>query len=321
MTNKKIPVVFAFDENYKVPASVAISSLIRAKKADTNYEVIVFHDGLSPDTISKMEKICPIHWVKIDSKVLDNAPVNSYWPIAVYYRLLIADLLPQYDKVIWSDVDVMFKGDLSDIYNQDLSDYDWAGVIAEKQDEKNGVHQHFPENKNPFIHMSGFMVVNAKKWRAENKLQKFIEIIKEYNLRLKMFDLEVLNLSCDKIKAVPFEYCVLENIYNAKDITTAPEYPWLFNVYGHQGLEKAKENPVIIHYAGCSPKIWNRKKSKIDPEYFYYLEHSVFYDKDFYAPGIGRYTKIFFMWLYIKLCPVKKWRAKMRAKKRKMIYW
>ena len=35
MSNKKIPVVFAFDDNYALPASVAIQSLIDSKAPTT----------------------------------------------------------------------------------------------------------------------------------------------------------------------------------------------------------------------------------------------------------------------------------------------
>ena len=53
----KIPVVFAFDDNYALPASIAIQSLLDSKRPSTDYEIIVFHGGLSPKTIQKMEKI------------------------------------------------------------------------------------------------------------------------------------------------------------------------------------------------------------------------------------------------------------------------
>ena len=82
-----------------------------------------------------MEKICPIRWIKVDTATLKNVP-QGWSGLETYYRLLIADLLPEYDKVIWSDVDVLFKGDLSDIYTKDLEGADWGGIIVERQDEK-----------------------------------------------------------------------------------------------------------------------------------------------------------------------------------------
>lgn len=72
-----------------------------------------------------------------------------------------------------------------------------------------------------------------------------------------MFDLEVMNLSCDKIKPVGLEYCVLENLYYEKYQTTA-EYKFLRNVYSDAEIDAAVEKPVIVHYAGAIVKMWKK---------------------------------------------------------------
>ncbi len=308
----KIPVVFAFDDNYALPACIAIQSLLDSKKPSTEYEIIVFHGGLSPKTIQKMQKICPIRWVKVDTAALKN--VSQGWSgLETYYRLLIADLLPEYDKVIWSDVDVLFKGDLADIYAQDLQGADWGGVIAERQDETQGVHPHYPENKKPYVYMPGFMLIDTKLWREKKMWDKFVEIIKTYGERLKFFDLDILNLAADKIYPVPFEYCVLENIYDEMD--KAPEYPWLDRAQGKDALLKAQKNPIIIHYAGRNPKIWKREKDEIPAYYWGYIEKSPFYDKENYFPGWRTKIKLSFLWFMIKICPMKNWRKKLKEKR------
>ena len=316
---KKIPIVFAFDGNYALPASIAIKSLTENKNTETEYEIIIFHNGLSQQTKSKMAEICSVRWIEVDETILNEAPSSYRLPLSVYYRLFIANLLPEYDKVIWSDVDVLFKGDLSSVYNTDMQGYDWAGVVAEKQSETNGVHTHFPENNKEFIYMSGFMVVNTKLWREKKMLNRFLEIIKTYENRLKMFDLDVLNLASDKIKAVPFEYCVLENIYDNDNIKNAPEYPWLSNVYSDEDLIKAKQYPMIIHYAGAPVKIWKRKFADIPEYYRDYITSSSFYDKAFYFPDMKRKTLVFLITVLQKLCFVKKYRNKLKRIKKNLV--
>lgn len=316
---KKIPVVFAFDDNYTLPASIAIKSLLESKNDTTEYEIIVLHSGLKRYTIEKMDKIAQIRYIEVDKTVLNNAPCSQSWPLSVYYRLLIADLLHEYDKVIWSDVDVLFKGDLTDIYNTDISATDWAGVIAERQDESNGVHSHYPENKKEFIYMSGFMVINTKLWREKNMLKRFLDTINKFGNRLKMFDLDVLNLASDKIKAVPFEYCVLENIYDYADIKEAPEYQWLSKVYSDDALENAKSNPIIIHYAGAPVKIWKRKYADIPEYYRDYITSSPFYDKAFYFPDMKRKILVLSITVLQKLCFVKKYRNKLKGIKKNLV--
>ena len=307
----KIPIVFAFDDNYALPASIAIKSLLDYKKADTEYEIFILHGGLKKSTMQKMETITHINWIKVNKNDLNHAPKSELWPLSVYYRLLIATELPMYDKIIWSDVDVLFQGDLAEIYSQSMDGYDWAGVIAEKQSETKGIHTHFAENNNPYIYMSGFMVINAQKWRQDNLEEKFFQTILSYQDRLKMFDLDVLNLTCHHIKAVPFEYCVLENIFEEEDIANAPEFPWLSNVYGRTALEKAKHNAIIIHYAGKSPKIWKRAIEDIPNYYLEYIKTSL-YNPEFYYPTWITKLQISLLWILTKLCLVKPWRKKLK---------
>ena len=129
----KIPIVFAFDETYRLPASIAIKSLFDSKKPDTDYEVFVMHDGLSERTMRVFKALYPINFVKIDKRLFHKYPTSARWPLSVYYRLLIANIFPMFDKIIYSDVDVLFKTDLSEIFNMDLKDFYWGGGKSRAQ--------------------------------------------------------------------------------------------------------------------------------------------------------------------------------------------
>lgn len=281
MNKNLIPIVFAFDEKCLLPASIAIKSLLDSKKENTEYKIYVLHNGISEDDRKKFVHIAKIEWIFIDKKIFENYPISNIWPEIVYYRLLIPDLIKGFDKIIYSDIDVLFKQDLSEIYNLDIEDSYWAGVIAEKNNSDTLCHKYFPENKNPYIHMSGFMLINAKKWREEKLFYKLIDNIKFYKKRLRFFDLDLLNITCNCIKKIPFDYCVLENIYHSKNIKKAKEYPWLSKYYSDKELISAKTKPKIIHYAGSDIKIWKRKPYQIPTYYWNYIKKSPFYNKDF----------------------------------------
>ena len=45
-----------------------------------------------------------------------------------YYRLLIPTLIPEYDKIIYSDVDVIFRDDLSHVYQSTLFEDEYVAV-------------------------------------------------------------------------------------------------------------------------------------------------------------------------------------------------
>ncbi|MFA5644329.1 MAG: glycosyltransferase family 8 protein [Patescibacteria group bacterium] len=282
LNNKKniIPIVFTFDDNYIVPAGVAIKSLLHSGKRDTWYKIYCLYNNLSDENRKKLDKIAKINWLKIDNNIFANSPVTSEYPVDVYYRLMIHDILPQHEKIIYSDVDVLFHDDLSEIYNMDLDNAYWAGVPLEKNEKVDDKiisfqkgnpddpkylsgHTKFTENKNEFIFASGFMVINSKKMRQDNMTQKFLETIKTFKDRIKMFDLDVLNLACQKnsIKKLPFSFCVFEDILYAKNYRETNSYPFLEKVFSNKELVKGIINPVISHYTGSNfIRVWDRKE-------------------------------------------------------------
>lgn len=261
----EIPVVFTFDKRIILGAAVAIKSLIDSANHDTVYRIYVYHPDIDNKTIIEFQKMFEnsrhkINFEFVDKKRFKDAPISKgSWREVVYYRLLIPELLKNYDKVIYSDVDVLFKKDLSEVYSTDIENFEWGGIKAEVNNENTISHRYFTENKNEFIFWSGFMLINSKKMREENKIETFFETIKNFKERLKFFDLDTINLSTDKIKPLDLKYCVLESIYAYDDFTKAKEYKYLKNVYSNNEITNAKNDPAIIHYAGELGKPWRRK--------------------------------------------------------------
>lgn len=274
----RIPVVFTFDDNYVLPAAVAIKSLIHHGKKGTWYDIYCLYQNLSRENRRALDRIAQINWIKIDPSLFAGVPATAEYPVDVYYRLAIHDILPQYDKIIYSDVDVLFQGDLTEIYKTNLDNFYWAGVPLERNEAPSSEtlaaqvgspddpqfmsgHTKFVENQNELIFASGFMVINAKKMREDQMTTKFLKTIKQFSGRLKMFDLEVLNIACQgTIKALPFDYCVLEDIAMAEDYRQTNLYPFLSRVFTDRELRRAIRRPVILHYTGANEvRVWNRE--------------------------------------------------------------
>ena len=287
MIKKKntIPIVFTFDDNYALPAAIAIKSLVHTGASDTWYEIYVLYRNLSEQNRNVLDKVAQINWIKVDASLFSGVPVSAEYPVDVYYRLAIHDILPQYDRILYSDVDVLFQGDLTAVFNTNLEGACWAGVPLEKNEMPStetlsrqignpddshymSGHTKFTENGNTNIFANGFMVINAKKMREDHMTEKFLKTIKMFSERLKMFDLEVLNLACQNgtIKSLPFEYCVLEDIAIAKDYKKTNLYPFLSRVFSDKELQRAIRKPVILHYTGANTvRVWQREE-KIQPK-------------------------------------------------------
>ena len=265
MTN--IPVVFCFDSRIILGASVAIKSLIDCAKNTTTYDIRILHSDINLKDQMNISKLAEntrhniaFHYINPD--IFKNTPKNKgSWTEIVYYRLLIPEILKEYDKVIYSDVDVLFRGDLEEVFNTNLDNYEAAAVptctvecLKELQPER-----YFKENKNKLNFVSGFIIFNNKKASEENLVKKIFETIKIFNKRLIYFDMDVFNLTYTKIKELPLNYCAFETLYEYTNIKDIPEYKKLKTMYSDEELIIAKNNPTIIHYAGKLGKPWQRK--------------------------------------------------------------
>ena len=132
----EIPVVFTFDKRIILGAAVAIKSLIDNANPDTVYRIYVYHPDIDNKTIIEFQKMLEnsrhrINFEFVDKKRFKDAPISKgSWREVVYYRLLIPELLKNYDKVIYSDVDVLFKKDLSEVYSTDIENFEWGGITS-----------------------------------------------------------------------------------------------------------------------------------------------------------------------------------------------
>lgn len=274
----EIPIVFVFDKNIMLAAYIAIKSLIDTAAVSTSYNIHIFHDGIHKKYLEEFEKITyktphKLYTHLIERERFRDAPKNKNgWTEMVYYRLLIPEILPQYDKVIYSDVDVLFKDDIFELYNIDIDNYELAAfpTSINIDSEANRIigKIFFPENKNKYQYNSGILVFNSKRMRKEKTIDKFFKTIKHFKDRLKLFDQDVINITCNKIMPIPFRYIVYQNIYYNNDFTNTKEYQVLKSIYTKEELTNEKSNTKIVHYTGVKP--WLTKKTPND--YSQYME-------------------------------------------------
>ena len=93
---------------------------------------------------------------------------NAYCTPYTLLRLL-ADLVPNIpDKILYLDIDMMANGDISELYNIDISEYEYAAVK-----EKYGSIFIWPDYIN-----AGMLLLNMKKIKETGLLKKARELIK-----------------------------------------------------------------------------------------------------------------------------------------------
>lgn len=276
---KIVPIVFAFDNNLVLPACVCISSLLMNAKEDTFYDIFILHSEKEKLNKTELDKIshyfpnCKIQYRVVDETFDKSFEIRGITTPA-YYRLLIPELIPEYDKIIYSDVDVIFRSDLSDFYlNTDMQNYYIAGV--------NSFAHLIPENLTYYkrkgmdargIIYSGNLIFNSKKIIEDNIIPKFRSLATN---KYKFQDMDILNIVCNgKIKYLSPEFCLTTYISN-------------WTIYNRSELNKFWTDEIIdralskgiVHYNGQKP--WKGFCVNFDIWWEYYRK-SPFFDEKYY---------------------------------------
>jgi len=274
-----IPIVFSFDDNLLLPAAVCLSSLLSNSYNSTFYDIYILHDDHAKYPNEKyLEKL---HLRHVNFKItyinVGNPFPNAYEirgvTIATYYRLLIPVLIPQYDKIMYHDVDVIFRSDLSDIFfKTDLKGFYVAGVISTSFLNKNVFSKRVSQGFVPKDYViAGNLIINSGLMRRDNLVKIFQEEVQNNNYEYQ--DQDILNKVCKgQIKKLPacfggsIGHFELLNRYVDQDVFTRDE----LNEMNLDG---------VIHYNGIKP--WKYFCLNFDVWWEYYRK-SVFYDSKFY---------------------------------------
>lgn len=275
-----VPVVFAFDNNLILPACVCISSLMMNVKEDTFYDIFILHSAniaLKKEELDKLSQYyqnCRIQYRQVDN-TFDSAFEIRGITTSTYYRLLIPDLIPEYDKIIYSDVDVIFRSDLSNIYfSMDLHDSYVAGVNALIPfiPDMRAYYQKMRKVEMKGIIYAGNIILNSKKIREDNIIEQFKKLAKK-NFRFQ--DLDVLNIVCqNRVTYLKPEFCVTTYFaeLSIRNRTILRQY-WTDN-----DIALALQSG-IVHYNGQKP--WKGFCVNFDIWWEYYRK-SPFFDEKFY---------------------------------------
>lgn len=226
---REIPIFFASDNNYAPYLVVALKSLLSNASKDFFYKIHVLTSNMSDENKSILLKELTfnsslefINLSKEMESIKNQFHLRDYYSIETYYRFFIADLFPEYDKVIYLDSDIVVLGDISDLYFTNISNY-LLGAVQEQVMSHYEVFSNYVEKaldvkcKNYFN--AGILLMNTKMFRIYNIQNKFFKMIKNFKFRVTQ-DEDYLNVICKgKVRyldmgwnKMPFEETGFDNV-------------------------------------------------------------------------------------------------------------
>jgi len=213
---KKIPVVFATDENYAFYTCVAITSMAKSAGCDTEYDVYILVNDIFPkqsilDRLPSRFSNIKIQLLRVDSGMFQNVVINSkHVSRATFYRLMISDLIDA-DQCLYLDSDVIVTEDLWPLFSTNLDGYYiagcrdiWMDMLSEEKLEEMRRSIGIPTMEE-YIN-AGVLLMNLREIR-ESGLDRVL--MQHLNADYPHEDQDILNVCClGKIKRLPAKWNV-----------------------------------------------------------------------------------------------------------------
>ena len=271
---KQIPIFFTFDENYVIAAAVAFYSLLKHSAPGYYYRLYVLHTSVSPasqqrlDTLVRKFPNASLEFIDVSRYDDDESRQRwkSHFSKEVYYKLIAADIFPQYDRILCSDVDVVFTGDVSASYFLFPDETFYCAGVGQilESGRMQAYRSDFDEQEQAVLEKAiagNYILLNLKAMRADHMQEKLTTYYKQNYRRLPLLEQDCLILCCwPHVRYMPMS-CAVCNI----DYRTSPSAARFFT--GNPSLPtdidecrklyaNALAHPVQLHYVGAN-KPWN----------------------------------------------------------------
>lgn len=270
LTLKKIPVVFAVNDNYLKYASVTVASILDHRKANEKYFFFILHRDISERHQTElaewiMSKDASIEFInvreKVDSRLLY---VSGNITEETYYRILIPELLPDWKKIIYMDCDIICLSNLGDILNAAEFDDDiWlAGTMASRNESRSSYcKEHLGIPSDTYI-FAGMLVMNVPRLCETGFREKCLDFLNEKKW-LKQHDMDLIN-------AVSYGHIqILEQSWH----TTVGAIAHKTGIKADE-LKKSDLDCCMLHYATLKP--WTTELIEVTLPYWQYVFETPF---------------------------------------------
>ena len=252
-----IHILLCIDEHYTQHAGVTIASILYNKKSMNPVVFHIVNDDVSAESYEKLKQVTDKYGAKIvlhkiDSDCVNHLPVNKHLSKAAYYRLLVAEILScEIEKVLYLDVDLLVRSDITALWDTDISGKYVAAVqdlgIESKGEYLRKILKMPPQE--PYFN-SGVLLINLKKWREDFINSKILAFIDENADKVIYPDQDGLN-------AILWgKWVFLHPKWNAYRVLFRKYYKFSERKKLPEEFRQAAKNPNIVHFTGAL-KAWH----------------------------------------------------------------
>lgn len=275
---KEIPIFFTFDDNYTIPAAVAFNTLLKRAPQDVFYKLFVLNDGLEKSNEEILQKVVSNYknsslefrntkgfmaeaW---ENGSFDGHQKKQQFTIQTLHKCFAAYFFPEFDKIIYSDVDIVVMDDISELYEIDLEE-NYIGAVKSVFNQQM-YNEQFGYMKAEYVDKfkdtyfaGGIWLMNLKKIREDNLEEIMSKIIYDNSIVKAYPDQDIMVMACDnKVNFISLRYISYPYLESYMKTLKEP----FKTTYIPFEIWESLYFPKILHYAAGKP--WNRQAEKAD---------------------------------------------------------
>lgn len=269
-----INVVFITDNKYAAITGTAITSLKANRNKQNEYHIYVIIIDMDGDNSVKLKGLSEegfqITLIADDAKFAKyNRRKDNFTSKSTYTRFYLDELLPELDKVIYLDDDIIVQQDLAELNSVLLEDYYCAAVRDMVAETSTPSHMEKLRCNLKYYFNAGVMLLNLKKMREDKTSEKLIDYIQNglnylgnqdaFNI---VFNGNVRYISC----LWNFHVMYLKKMSSAK----IAEY---YNIPDIKDEYDFIKESKIVHFA-ATPKPWDMYQYGLTDLFMHYYRKS-----------------------------------------------
>lgn len=273
----RIPVVLSSDERIFFSVAAVIVSMAEHAVEGTSYDVRVLCAGDVPE--ADRRRMCSIadRYQNVSVACIDMKDTyaairktHDYVNHVSAYRMLIPELLPEYDRALYIDTDVIVRDDLSELFETDLDGAYIGGVVSltnqTSRREAVAIQAELPEMD--WYVNTGVLLMDLAAIRRDGIAEKWQAFLGKFEGSV---DQHILNHVCrGRIAFLPLRYNVYLSALGLYTDGTAHVFA------SPKEVREAYENPAIFHFS-LRTKPWDYYDLPLAHEWFRYFAKTPFF--------------------------------------------
>ncbi len=279
---------FTINDPYLNPLLVTLVSMFEHAHADTVYAVHVLNYKLKAETRQKIEQLVnerhpqsSLTFLDLSDEQWEQVPaVGGSYGKETNYRLLLPELVPKMERLIYLDVDILVLSDLTELFNFDMNGQATLFVCDAfdnfmAMERTAGLASFFnfdlKFNAKMVMIQAGVLLIDLNIWRKLNWAEEGLKILNTAPPRLLQFpDQAVLNYLTLRDEqygvTLPWVYnahpCATHLGVNGRLVVNSQSYTkFSLGEFVSNDEWRKRDDVQILHFSGSSP--WHIQNSHI----------------------------------------------------------